>query len=248
MEFSRNEFFIAPNIQKKLADITVLLCGSGMGSAVAECLVRTGVSKIIFADGDTVEESNLNRQNFTSEDIGHWKVDGLKRRLLSINPNLQLTIVNKYLDKKDLSDFIPLSDFVVNTIDFDSPVFLDCHKLCKTNNVVELFPTNIFFGGSLIVNTPKTPEWTNYYNLESHHDLKMALLKDICSGDELSKFTKDKFVEYFRSDLDHDPQINCASLACSILISSVIVKILEGEKVKQFPQIINIDPIKYITN
>lgn len=64
----------------------------GLGSNVAVALIRTGFRHLEILDKDVVEASNLNRQDYTLSDIGKPKVSCLKARLLSINPNADITI------------------------------------------------------------------------------------------------------------------------------------------------------------
>ncbi|MBF0330416.1 MAG: sulfur carrier protein ThiS adenylyltransferase ThiF [Candidatus Omnitrophica bacterium] len=59
----------------------------GLGSNVAMILTRTGFSNFEIIDKDTVEASNLNRQDYTLADIGLPKVAALKKRMLSVNPD-----------------------------------------------------------------------------------------------------------------------------------------------------------------
>ncbi len=60
--------------------------GAGIGSIIAECALRMGFETITIIDGDKVEKSNLNRQNYRLEDVGNYKAESLAKRLLSINP------------------------------------------------------------------------------------------------------------------------------------------------------------------
>lgn len=62
----------------------------GLGSNVAVALTRLRVGKLILADFDKVEESNLNRQNYFADQIGLHKVDALKENLHRINPQIKL--------------------------------------------------------------------------------------------------------------------------------------------------------------
>ncbi|MFH1143251.1 MAG: sulfur carrier protein ThiS adenylyltransferase ThiF [Candidatus Eisenbacteria bacterium] len=64
-------------------------CG-GLGSNAAVALARAGVGTLILADHDRVALSDLNRQYFFQEDIGHLKVEALATRLRSIRPDIQL--------------------------------------------------------------------------------------------------------------------------------------------------------------
>lgn len=65
---------------------TVGIAGAGgLGSNVATCLVRAGIGRLIIADEDRVEPSNLNRQQFFSDQIGLPKVEALRDNLTRIS-------------------------------------------------------------------------------------------------------------------------------------------------------------------
>ncbi|WP_375379286.1 ThiF family adenylyltransferase [Chryseobacterium luquanense] len=51
----------------------MILAGSGIGSNIAECALRFGFENLTIVDGDRVEFSNLNRQNYTYEDVSTYK-------------------------------------------------------------------------------------------------------------------------------------------------------------------------------
>src|SRR5215472_11947722 len=63
--YTRNWAYISAELQDHLATTTLFTAGSGLGSVVAILAARTGVKRFIIADGDTVQESNLNRQSFS---------------------------------------------------------------------------------------------------------------------------------------------------------------------------------------
>jgi len=76
-----------PNIYNKLKNSCVGIAGvGGLGSNVAIALARIGVGRIIIADFDVVEPSNLNRQQYFVKDIGRPKVEAIKETLGLINP------------------------------------------------------------------------------------------------------------------------------------------------------------------
>lgn len=70
----------------------------GLGSNCAMHLVRAGVKRLVVADFDVVSESNLNRQFFFRDQIGMKKVEALKKNLLRINPEAQISAVDVRLD------------------------------------------------------------------------------------------------------------------------------------------------------
>ena len=91
----------------------------GVGSWAAEALIRTGLTHLTLVDGDTVQASNINRQlPATRETIGMPKVEALKARLLTINPEAQINTVpemmnDAWLQASGLSEY----DYVIDAID-----------------------------------------------------------------------------------------------------------------------------------
>lgn len=77
----------------KLSRSRVLVAGlGGVGGMVAEALVRGGIGHLVLLDHDVVGASNLNRQLIaTVSTMGRLKTEAMRERLLSINPDVQLT-------------------------------------------------------------------------------------------------------------------------------------------------------------
>jgi Dinucleotide-utilizing enzymes involved in molybdopterin and thiamine biosynthesis family 2 len=63
-KYSRNRIYVRPEEQQIVKKFRILLGGAGIGSIIAECALRFGFETITIVDGDLVEESNLNRQNY----------------------------------------------------------------------------------------------------------------------------------------------------------------------------------------
>ncbi len=76
---------IGVNGQKKLLNSRVLIIGvGGLGCPLLTYLAASGVGTIGIVDHDKVELSNLSRQTlFSSNDLGKYKVDKAKKKLLS---------------------------------------------------------------------------------------------------------------------------------------------------------------------
>jgi len=74
-----------PSVRNALRAATVGLAGAGgLGSNVALALARAGVGKLIIADFDRIEASNLNRQQYFEGQIGRFKVDALAENISRI--------------------------------------------------------------------------------------------------------------------------------------------------------------------
>ena len=76
-----------PGVHASLKSAAVGIAGvGGLGSAVTVALARVGVGRLVIADFDVVEPSNLNRQQYFIDQIGRYKVDALTENLHRINP------------------------------------------------------------------------------------------------------------------------------------------------------------------
>jgi sulfur carrier protein ThiS adenylyltransferase len=82
---------MSPHTFFELKNAVVGIAGlGGLGSNVAVALTRLKVGKLILADFDCVEESNLNRQNYFLDQVGRHKVDASVENLRRINPDAAL--------------------------------------------------------------------------------------------------------------------------------------------------------------
>ena len=119
-QFSRTEILIGKEGVAKLKDSKVAIFGiGGVGSYVAEALVRAGVGSFILVDNDVVSLTNINRQLIaTHSTIGQYKVDVAKERILDINPKTKVKIYKEFFmpdsKKKIITEDV---DYVVDCID-----------------------------------------------------------------------------------------------------------------------------------
>lgn len=91
----------------------------GVGSSVIESLARAGIGSFYLYDYDKIVESNLNRQLITTVDnIGKFKIDVAKERILQINPlaNIHISLLKISKENINLIDFCQF-DYIVDAID-----------------------------------------------------------------------------------------------------------------------------------
>lgn len=125
---SRTELLTGRQKLIALSGKHVLIAGlGGVGAMAAEQICRAGVGMITIIDGDTVHASNRNRQLpalLSTEGVD--KTEVMAKRLLDINPDLKLTVINEYIkDERTVEILRHGYDFVVDAIDTLSPkVFL----------------------------------------------------------------------------------------------------------------------------
>lgn len=86
--FSRNTGILESSIMNEKIAI-ILGCGS-VGSLVALQLAKSGVGNFVLVDNDTVEYHNLCRHQCGITDVGKYKVDALKERIININPSVNV--------------------------------------------------------------------------------------------------------------------------------------------------------------
>ena len=104
----------------RLADIRVIVIGvGGVGSWCAEALIRSGIMHLTIVDSDIVCATNCNRQiQATAHTIGQIKVDALRERLLTINPEAQITAINRPFTPESSASFeLDSYDYVIDAID-----------------------------------------------------------------------------------------------------------------------------------
>ncbi|MBR5279248.1 MAG: tRNA threonylcarbamoyladenosine dehydratase [Clostridia bacterium] len=92
---------------KKLNNASVIVFGiGGVGSWCAEALARSGVGNIALVDGDTVGETNRNRQLIAlGSTLGNSKAEICARRILDINQDCNVSFVNRYYTAETAADF-----------------------------------------------------------------------------------------------------------------------------------------------
>ena len=121
----RTELLLGGEKLDMLRRARVLVVGvGGVGDYAAEIIARAGVGHMTIADADCVSESNINRQLVALHStIGRPKCEILAERLRDINPDIELTIVNRFIkdnETDELLDSAPF-DYVVDAIDTLSP-------------------------------------------------------------------------------------------------------------------------------
>ena len=105
-------------IKEKLKNKTVGIAGcGGLGSNCAVALARVGVGKLIIADFDVIEESNLNRQYFFHKQIGQKKVFSLEENIQFINPEVKVKAYDVKLDSNNIIEIYSDCDVIVEAFD-----------------------------------------------------------------------------------------------------------------------------------
>lgn len=119
-QFSRTELLFGSEALAKLKKAHVAVFGiGGVGGHVVEALARSGVGSFDLIDNDTVALTNINRQIIATLDtVGQPKVEAMRQRILSINPEAEITLHQCFFlpENKDEFDFSKY-DYVVDAVD-----------------------------------------------------------------------------------------------------------------------------------
>jgi sulfur carrier protein ThiS adenylyltransferase len=115
----------SPGVHARVKEATVGIMGlGGLGSPVAVALARIGIGRLILADYDVVEPSNLNRQQYFVDQIGRKKTEALKENLARINPYVRIELVDDRLTEKNIPLYFRGVDVLAEC--FDDPVMKAC--------------------------------------------------------------------------------------------------------------------------
>ncbi len=238
--YSRNRIYLTPKEQEHIKNYPIILGGSGIGSVIAECALRLGFENITIIDGDQVETSNLNRQNYVEGDITVDKVHAIKERLLAINKNAKITVHNQFLTSENVAEYISGQKIAINALDFSSDVPLIFDEICQQNAIPVLHPYNLGWGGLVTV-------------IASDGLSLKAIAKRGDSFNELrvveyvSSYMKfwgepqvwlDEVIQEYLNEEEKmsPPQLSIGSWMVASMCAHLLFKIATGQKFKQFPE------------
>jgi tRNA A37 threonylcarbamoyladenosine dehydratase len=130
----RTELLLGDEKMKRLSHSHVLVVGlGGVGAYAAEQIARAGIGEMTIVDADVITDTNINRQlPALHSTLGQSKADVMGKRLLDINPELELTIINEFLRDERTEEILSSArfNFIVDAIDTLSPkAFLLYHAV-----------------------------------------------------------------------------------------------------------------------
>ena len=121
---TREEYFNAlierhgKEAQEKFINATVGIAGlGGLGSNIAFFLARLGIGKLVLADFDKVDVTNLNRQQYRVADLGRYKAEALKEQLLGVNPYCEYETHSIKLTEKNIPEIFSECGIICEAFD-----------------------------------------------------------------------------------------------------------------------------------
>ncbi|WP_037308871.1 ThiF family adenylyltransferase [Ruegeria halocynthiae] len=153
---TRNLGFVSADEQTRLRNACVFVCGTGgMGGSAIMSLIRAGVGRLILADLDAFEVSNLNRQLFaTLKTVEQDKAQATRDQCLQINPEAEIEVLGA--DWPDqVERLVQSADVVVNgTDDLGASLLLYRTARAKGRAVIDAYASPL---PSVYVTAPGDP-------------------------------------------------------------------------------------------
>ncbi|TDG37109.1 tRNA threonylcarbamoyladenosine dehydratase [Pedobacter changchengzhani] len=133
---SRSALLFGNDGIEKLQSKHVLVIGlGGVGSFAAEFICRSGIGEITIVDGDVVDPTNRNRQlPALATNHGVGKAEIMQERLLAINPELKLHVINTFLTPEKCREILESKfDYLMDCIDSVMPKMTLLSKALEKN-------------------------------------------------------------------------------------------------------------------
>lgn len=238
--YIRNRLYLNNNEQETIKNCPIILGGSGIGSVIAECALRLGFERITIIDGDQIELSNLNRQNYTEKDISTNKVDAIKNRLLAINSDAKINVYNEFITEDNVQEFIEGHQIAINALDFSSDIPLLFDEECQKNNIPILHPYNLGWGGLVTVITPKGLS-LNSIKKQNENFNEVTVVK---YATNYLKFWNNphEWIDEILEKYIHEeetlppPQLSIASYTVAAMCTHLLFNIATKKEYKEFPK------------
>ncbi|MBV8657278.1 MAG: HesA/MoeB/ThiF family protein [Burkholderiales bacterium] len=145
--------------QRKISAATVLVVGvGGLGSPAALYLAAAGVRRLVLADADTVELTNLQRQIVHRTDtVGHSKVESARTTLVAINPDPHIVPLDTRLQGDALVEWVERADVVLDCSD-NFPTRHAVNRACVAARKPLVSGAGVRFDGQFAVFDPRVSD------------------------------------------------------------------------------------------
>lgn len=124
-------------ISKKLKKTRVCILGlGGLGSNVVVLLARSGIGFLKLVDFDTIEASNLNRQQYRISHIGLKKTEAMKSIIREINPFVEVDILDIKVDRENIYSIVGDIEIIVEAFDVAETKAMTIEELLTSGNKI----------------------------------------------------------------------------------------------------------------
>jgi molybdopterin/thiamine biosynthesis adenylyltransferase len=138
--------------QEKLKKSSVLVVGAGgLGCPLLLYLSAAGVGRIGIVDDDVVDESNLQRQVlYTVNDLGQSKAETAKKKLLALNPHIQIDVYKERFLPDNALELVSKYDIVADGTD-NFPTRYLVNDACVLSDKINVYASIFRFEGQVSV-------------------------------------------------------------------------------------------------
>ena len=135
--YARNQKRLSSEDQIKLLQSHVAVIGlGGLGGTVTEILARIGIGSLTLVDGDSFDDSNLNRQLLSSTEVlGEQKATVAAKRVKAVNPAVKTQAVSSFLTAENAETLLSGATIAVDCLDSITDRFTleaACRKMAIT--------------------------------------------------------------------------------------------------------------------
>jgi molybdopterin/thiamine biosynthesis adenylyltransferase len=252
---SRNKNLITRNEQVRMKKTVVAFFGLSVGShAAITWMMQSRAERIIIADPDTIEPSNLNRLRFGVSSVGRKKTSAVAEALQEINPGVKIITIVK-TEARDIEDFFKKQkkvDFIVEEID-NLGIKMLLRKIAKSRKIPLLNATdvgnNVFIDVERYDRKPTPKPFLGRVKNSDLEDLKKMDRKKMMSiavrivGLENNSYRMLNSLLEIGKTIKTWPQLGATATISGGVITTAITKIISGENVKSGRYIISLDKI-----
>lgn len=239
-QFIRNLGIMTEEEVEKLHETTIAIAGCGcIGGFSAELLARMGIGKLILADPDVFDVSNINRQcAATHLTVGQKKAEALRDHLLTINPEMEIVCYIDGVDEKNADSFVNGADYVIDAIDyFAFPESVALHRASRAKNLFVTTAVALGFGTSVMTFSPvglKLEEYTGIPENIAIDDLRGQTFPPAKYTQRLPEYVTEEKIAQWVGDRAI-PTISVGqALGPGVLVSKLVLHLLE----RKTPQIV----------
>ncbi len=246
---SRDLGLLTEEEQQKIDDTTLLIAGCGVGSLIAISAARLGFEKFVLVDGDKVELSNINRQGYSSHDVGKFKVNALAKRLRQINPHIQIKKYPVFVDLGNAARLVHKADIIIDTIDpTAAQAVIAMHRAAQREHKTIIGPMDVGWGGLLQIFTPDSISYEKMIGLDPETPVEKI------SNEEgygkfvqyfikfLPEYVQKMAMEVVEGKRKHYPQPVSAAYILSAMTVMAAKRVANDEPIITAPDYISFDP------
>lgn len=215
----------------KNAVITVAGCGAG-GGATAVSLARLGVRNFRLADLDTIDYTNINRQEGAYHStVGQNKVEVIKRLILDIHPEATVELYPEGLNESNVEKFLQGSDLVLEEIDYRKPQYtLLVHQQARALNIPLFTTIPVAWNAFLFYFDPKGMTYEEYTGINPEKLLTSSDLRTTAFIPEPPLYLSQQLLQDVLDEKIDIPAVDTGVRLASALASAYCAFYLTGSK------------------